>query len=258
MKSLEFLDLEVNVKSCRDLPKNLASDVRCRYSFPDFISCALLPDDYKDRELGFTELEDLKQRGGTFETPVNDDSADKLILSPEINYRRVVRVFDMSYKVREWFKNADLMIEVLGEPPASAISGENTTIVQNVEVVDSDADGMDEDLLIANSRRDRKRKRGGVMENTPVTSTVMTRLNLVHSRLVDTRSVLDEALEAKRKMEIRLKQRTTQVADLDIQLDEEKKKTADLARRLAELEAAMGAGGTAAGNAQCSNACTVM
>ena len=130
---LHYLDLEINFIQAEALPAILASDCRIKYSFPNFIHCLLLPEDYKEKKYSFSELNEKISSGMTYITPSNPATLDQLIINPILNYKRVIRLYDLNYKIKEWFKNADLILEVIGEAPPSQITN---PIEQQQQAVD--------------------------------------------------------------------------------------------------------------------------
>lgn len=157
---LKCMDLEFSIKKCLNLPVNLASDVRCRFSLPDWINNHILPFDYKEKMEGKQreaeakkakkdaakalrkneldddesssssddeEEEDKKedefeddelQRGGTYTTTWMPESSEKLTVNPNINYCRVIRIANVTRKVKEWLRDAELAVTVLGTHPS--------------------------------------------------------------------------------------------------------------------------------------------
>jgi regulator of replication initiation timing len=118
LSDLNYLDLEICVIRCNNLPSQFASDVRVEFELPTFITNAILPEDWQpgtgipDHELAL-----LRRKGGKYTTPLVPELRDTLNQNPEINHRRVIRILNMNFKTREWFNNANLMVRVLGEPP---------------------------------------------------------------------------------------------------------------------------------------------
>jgi hypothetical protein len=124
--SFSHLDLCIEVIRCSSLPPKFASDVRIEYSFPDFVSNSLVPEDgilpeRKDFAGDDQEYEDKYgiQRGGSQMTPFNADDEGKLQVNPEIGYKRIVRIHDIGKKQIKWFETGELVMTVMGEIPDS-------------------------------------------------------------------------------------------------------------------------------------------
>jgi hypothetical protein len=79
----------------------------CSFAFPDFVPTSLLKEEGKEADALSEE-----KRGGNYTTPVNPIEEGRTIMNPKINFKRILRIHDMSYKVKEWFKTAELIVTV--------------------------------------------------------------------------------------------------------------------------------------------------
>ena len=130
---LSYLDLAIELEKCSDLPPEFASDVKIRFKLPPWMICCKLPEGFDtDRACTQEEYNQFKKRGLTIESVVLPHNVDVLNPNPEIDFSCTVRIFGevkpgsksgslpqlpVSYRVREWFKSANLILEVVGEPP---------------------------------------------------------------------------------------------------------------------------------------------
>jgi hypothetical protein len=117
INNLKTLDIEISIPSCQGLPVKYASDVRCQFCIPDFVTNVLLPEDGSEVKASGDELEEMLQRGGSYSTPFNPDTEGQLIVNPSIGYRRVLRIYDVSEKVIRWLEENELVVTVKGEMP---------------------------------------------------------------------------------------------------------------------------------------------
>jgi hypothetical protein len=109
VKSLKFMDLEVSIDKIDGLPQELARNVTVSFEMPPDVSATML----EDKEKALPE-----QKGGVHCTTVKPSYRDKVVINPEIGYKRVLRIHNMTYKVKEWFQTAELIVKVSGEAVA--------------------------------------------------------------------------------------------------------------------------------------------
>jgi hypothetical protein len=115
---LSRLDLELHIVQCNSLPEQFASDVVVKFEFPPHIHYAILPPNFdRSRTLTQEEKRKMGRRGGVIETPVAEHNVDVLNRDPMIDFKINVRLLDLNFRGKEWFKNATLLLEVFGEPP---------------------------------------------------------------------------------------------------------------------------------------------
>ncbi len=109
VKSLKFMDLEISIEKIEGLPQELARNVTVSFEMPPDVSATML----EDKANGLPE-----QKGGTHSTTVKPEYRDKVVINPHIGYKRVLRIHNMTYKVKEWFQTAELIVKVSGEAVA--------------------------------------------------------------------------------------------------------------------------------------------
>lgn len=181
-KEIRKLDIEFNIKQCVDLPSAKSAAVRCVFSFPNWISTQLLPDDYMEKlkadqereaeraeaaakgtaessdddddDYDDDEFEDEKdeeeldntQRGGFYQTDfMLEEEGGRVTVNPIINWVRVIRV-TLTKKVKDWLSQNELPITVMGVAPANTIpkQNDNTTKEKKEKITPEEEDEDDE------------------------------------------------------------------------------------------------------------------
>lgn len=93
VKNLKTLDIQFEIPKCQNLPEKYASDIRCEFVLPEFVTNALLPEDgteikHPGGDIGVDDEsedpEDFIQRGGSYQTPFNPATEGQLIINPNV------------------------------------------------------------------------------------------------------------------------------------------------------------------------------
>jgi hypothetical protein len=114
----DYMDVEIYIEGCKNLPQNFSSNVVVSIPLPAHLKYALLPLDFdRSQRLDEKQRKEWQRQGGELTSQIREKHRDKASPNPKIKARWILRILDMSFRVREWFQVGKLMFIVRGEPP---------------------------------------------------------------------------------------------------------------------------------------------
>jgi hypothetical protein len=116
-----YVDLVITAHEVKSMPKNCMAAIEFSFTFPQFVSTLCIEEELAKEEEDDTPLDyDDSQLGRTYRSIAKSDSDLywKGAVDQKLDFKRTIRVFNpLSKKVKNWFKEGSLVVEVFGKKP---------------------------------------------------------------------------------------------------------------------------------------------